>query len=266
MPPGAPSLFQRLFGAPKRAAPAAAPEGVTLYVIGDVHGRLDLLHALLRKIAFDAARTGEGEARELIFLGDYVDRGPDSRGVIELILSTIAERDFWTVTALKGNHEAALLQFLADPPFWPTWSEFGGRETLLSYGVSPPLRTAAPEVLEQARDQLAAAMPDAHHHFLAGLELMAERGDYLCAHAGVRPGLPLDQQTEADLLWIRDDFLKSERRLAKVIVHGHTPEEEAYVGRHRIGVDTGAYATGVLTAIRLKDAEQTLIQARPGES
>jgi serine/threonine protein phosphatase 1 len=260
------TLLQRLMPGASRAPAAQAPEGAVIYAIGDVHGRSDLLFTLLRKIAQDAARLPPHTRRELIFLGDYVDRGADSKGVIETILQVAKETDFWTVTALKGNHEAALLQFLADPPFWPTWSEFGARETLLSYGVSPPLRTAAPEVLEQARDQLAAAMPDAHHHFLAGLELMAERGDYLCAHAGVRPGLPLDQQTEADLLWIRDDFLKSERRLAKVIVHGHTPEEEAYVGRHRIGVDTGAYATGVLTAIRLKDAEQTLIQARQGES
>ena len=236
-----------------------------IYAVGDVHGRADLLLSLLRKIAQDAARQPDGVARELIFLGDYVDRGADSKGVIETILQVAKERDFWAVTALKGNHEAALLQFLADPEFWPMWSEFGARETLLSYGVTPPLRTAAPDVLVQARDRLYAAMPDEHRHFLAGLELMAERGDYLCAHAGVRPGMPLDEQTEEDLLWIRDDFLKSEKRLAKVIVHGHTPEEEAFIGHHRIGVDTGAYATGVLTAIKLKGSEQTLIQARVGE-
>jgi serine/threonine protein phosphatase 1 len=247
-------------------APAAlAPEGVALYVVGDVHGRVDLLLALLRKIAHDVARHETDTRRELIFLGDYVDRGPDSRGVIDLILSTQAERDFWTVTALKGNHEAALLQFLADPDFWPMWSEFGARETLTSYGVTPPAPGSDDADWKRASQQLNAALPADHRAFLEGLELMADRGDYFCTHAGVRPGIPLDQQTEQDLLWIRDDFLRSERRLAKVIVHGHTPSEEAYVGAHRIGVDTGAYATSVLTAVKLKDDQRTLIQARAGE-
>ncbi len=262
MPPGAPSILQRLFAAPKRAAPAAAPEGVTLYVIGDVHGRLDLLHALLRKIAYDAARSGDGETRELIFLGDYVDRGPDSKGVIDLILSTIAERDFWTVTALKGNHEAALLNFMEDPGSWPGWSQFGARETLSSYGVDPPDWQGGEEDWARASRELSGAVPAAHKAFLRDLELTAERGDYLCVHAGVRPGQPLDRQIEQDLLWIRDDFLSSTRRLEKVIVHGHTPAEEAYLGDHRIGLDTGAYATSLLTAVKLKGTERTLIQVR----
>ena len=265
MPSGARSLFQRLMPGSAKTPVALAPEGVVLYVVGDVHGRVDLLLGLLRKIAFDAARNETDTRRELIFLGDYVDRGPDSRGVIDLILSTEAERDFWQVTALKGNHEAALLQFLDDPNFWPMWSEFGARETLLSYGVSPPVRGSDETDWLRASRQLNEALPDDHRAFLQGLELVADRGDYLCVHAGVRPGVPLDQQGEEDLLWIRDDFLRSEKRLSKVIVHGHTPSEEAYVGAHRIGVDTGAYATSVLTAIKLKDAEQTLIQARAGD-
>lgn len=265
MPPGARSLFQRLMPGSAKAPIALAPAGVALYVVGDIHGRVDLLLALLRKIAFDAARNETAAQRELIFLGDYVDRGPDSRGVIDLILSTEAESDFWQVTALKGNHEAALLQFLDDPNFWPMWSEFGARETLTSYGVAPPAPGSEETDWLRASRQLNAALPVNHRAFLEGLELTADRGDYLCAHAGVRPGVPLDQQTEEDLLWIRDDFLRSEKRLAKVIVHGHTPAEEAYVGAHRIGVDTGAYATSVLTAIKLKAAEQVLIQARAGD-
>jgi serine/threonine protein phosphatase 1 len=265
MPPGARSLLQRFLPAADRPKAASAPEGVALYVIGDVHGRADLLHTLLRKIAHDAARQEAGIERELIFLGDYIDRGPDSRGVIDLILSTVAERDFWRVTALKGNHEAALLQFLKEPEFWPMWSEFGARETLLSYGVPPPTPASDQDDRIRASRQLAAAVPPAHLEFFEGLELAADRGDYFCAHAGVRPGAPLDRQTEQDLLWIRDDFLRSERRLQKVIVHGHTPAEEAYIGRHRIGLDTGAYATSVLTAIKLKGTEQVLIQARPGD-
>jgi serine/threonine protein phosphatase 1 len=265
MPPGARSLLQRLMPGQGRAAPSHAPAGLVLYVIGDVHGRTDLLRTLLRKIAYDAAKYESTTARELVFLGDYVDRGQDSRGVIELILSTRAERDFWSVTALKGNHEQALLQFLDDPEIWQMWSEFGARETLLSYGVNPPVRGSDADDWARASREMNAAMPQDHRRFLQSLELMVERGDYLCAHAGVRPGVPLDRQTEQDLLWIRDDFLRSERRLGKVIVHGHTPSEEAYVGDHRIGLDTGAYATSVLTAIKLKGVERTLIQARPGD-
>lgn len=264
MPAGARSFLQRFLPGSDRPAPAHAPEGLALYVIGDIHGRSDLLRGLLRKIAMDAAKM-EGTKRELVFLGDYVDRGPDSRGVVELVIATRAESDFWTVTTLKGNHEAALLQFLREPEFWADWSEFGARETLLSYGVTPPVRGSELEDWERASRQMNAALPPSHRRFLEGLELTAERGDYLCAHAGVRPSAPLDRQTEQDLLWIRDDFLRSERRLDKVIVHGHTPAEEAFVGNHRIGLDTGAYATSVLTAIKLKGAERTLIQARPGD-
>jgi serine/threonine protein phosphatase 1 len=262
---GARSLMQRFLPGADRAAPALAPAGVALYVVGDVHGRVDLLAALLRKIAKDAVRLEPDVARELIFLGDYVDRGPDSKGVIDLLLATVAERDFWSVTCLKGNHEQALLQFLDDPELWPTWSEFGARETLLSYGVAPPPRGSDPQAWAKASQALNAAMPPAHRRFLQSLALSVVRGDYLCVHAGVRPGAPLDRQVEEDLLWIRDEFLRNERRLEKVIVHGHTPMEQAYVGAHRIGLDTGAYATSLLTAIKLKGAERTLIQARPGE-
>ena len=185
--------------------------------------------------------------------------------MLDLILSTRKERDFWSTTVLKGNHEQALIQFLDDQDIWPMWSEFGARETLQSYGVTPPGRGSDPEDWARASRELNAAMPAEHRQLLDSLELVAERGDYLCAHAGVRPGVPLDQQTEQDLLWIRDDFLRSDKRLAKVIVHGHSAAEEAYVGPHRIGVDTGAYATGVLTAIKLKGAERTLIQVKLGD-
>jgi serine/threonine protein phosphatase 1 len=262
MPPGSRSIFQRLMGPPERAPPARAPEGVTLYVIGDVHGRVDLLYPLLRKVAFNAARLPAEEQRELIFLGDYVDRGPDSRGVIGLVLSTIAEQDFWAVTALKGNHEAALMEFLNEPATWPMWAQFGARETLSSYGVDPPDWNGGEAEWARASRELGLLMPASHKEFLQGLPLAVERGDYMFAHAGVRPGIPLHQQTEQDLLWIRDDFLRSERRLDKVIVHGHTPAEDPYLGEHRIGLDTGAYATNVLTAIRLKGPTRMLIQVR----
>jgi serine/threonine protein phosphatase 1 len=265
MPPRGLSLLQRFLSGSGRGSSSLAPAGVALYVVGDIHGRADLLKTLLRKIALDAIRLESGTSRELIFLGDYVDRGPDSKGVIDLILAASLERNFWSMTLLKGNHEQAMLQFLDDPDIWPTWSQFGARETLTSYGVEPPARFSAPEDWARASRALNRALPADHRALLRSLELTAERGDYLCVHAGVRPGVPLEAQTEQDLLWIRDDFLKSEKRLSKVIVHGHTPSEEAYVGPHRIGLDTGAYATGLLTAIKLNGAERTLLQVRAGE-
>ena len=265
MPAGGLSFLQRFMPGLDRPTPARAPDGVALYVIGDIHGRADLLRGLLRKIALDAARHETGSKRELVFLGDYVDRGPDSRGVIDLILATKSERAYWTVTALKGNHEQALMQFMNEPELWPMWQGFGARETLLSYGVNPPGAGSEPDDWVRASRQLNIAVPHDHKRFLEDLQLFADRGDYLCVHAGVRPGSPLNQQTEQDFLWIRDEFLRNERRLEKVIVHGHTPAEEAYVGAHRIGLDTGAYATNLLTAIKLKGEERVLIQARPGD-
>ncbi len=275
MASGPRSLLQRLLGgaSPVKstplpdalAGPAHAPEGKTLYVIGDIHGRADMLQILLRKIADDALTDedrGLAQARELILLGDYIDRGPDSRGVIDQILAAEADRNFWTVTPLKGNHEAALLNFLGDPAFWPMWADYGARETLISYGVNPPARMSDAEDWTRACTEMNAAVPAEHRSFLDRLQLIADRGDYLCTHAGVRPGVPMDEQVEEDLLWIRDDFLKNEKRLEKVIVHGHTPAADAFVGDHRIGLDTGAYATSVLTAVKLQGVERTVIQAR----
>ena len=265
MPPAESPFLQRLFRQKPQVREAFAPPDTVIYAIGDIHGRADLLHGLLRKIAIDAARHEDGSARELIFLGDYLDRGADSRGVMDLILSTMAERAFWTVTPLKGNHEEAFLQFLRDPDYWPMWSEYGARETLLSYGVAPPRLTSDSDDWARARNDLLAAVPPEHMTLLETLDLCAARGDYFFAHAGVRPGIPLELQTEEDLLWIREDFLRHERPFEKVVVHGHTPGE-VYVGQHRIGIDTGAYATGLLTAIKLKGDERTLIQMRAGET
>lgn len=262
MPAGGPSLLRRFWPGAAPPAPALAPPGVALYAIGDIHGRSDLLSALLRKIDEDAADLDPQTSRELIFLGDYVDRGADSLGVLDLILEANRRPSPWSSTALKGNHEQALLAFLDDPEVWPLWSEFGARETLAAYGVVPPAPGSAEDDWARASREMNHALPPAHRALLRSLPLTAERGDYLCVHAGVRPGLPLEAQTEQDLLWIRDDFLRHGRRLAKVIVHGHTPAEEAYVGAHRIGLDTGAYATGRLTAVKLMGAERTLIQVK----
>lgn len=260
-PPETPPVFARLFGKKPKSESLPSTEGRLVYAVGDVHGRLDVLEPLLHDIAEDVVKT-RAEARPLlVFLGDYVDRGPASKGVVDLILRLQSD-DFFDTVALKGNHEEALLQFLEEPNFGATWMEHGGGTTLVSYGVQPPATRTDPEAWMKTRDAFDAALPAAHRQFYRGLKLMEHAGDYAFVHAGVRPGVPLEEQSERDMLWIRHEFLQDRGPFGKVIVHGHTPSEEAQLTRHRLGIDTGAYATGVLTAVRLHETEQRLIQAR----
>ena len=195
----------------------------------------------------------------LVFLGDYVDRGPGSRGVIDQLIA-LADDGALNTRFLRGNHDQSILDFLFDPGTGPAWCDFGGRETLMSYGVAPPRGRMDAEAWVTAAHDLAAAMPERHLHFLRNLELSLEVGGYFFAHAGVRPGVPLDEQSERDLLWIREPFLGDPRRLPKVVVHGHTPTEAVHADMRRIGIDTGAYATEVLTALRLQGEDRSLIQ------
>ena len=254
-------MFSRLFG--RRSAPAAPPStgGRLVYAVGDVHGRLDVLEPLLRDIGQDVLATSPAERPLLIFLGDYVDRGPDSRRVIDMVLHLQGDMAFETV-ALKGNHEEALLQFLQDPAFGATWMEHGGGSTLVSYGVQPPPGRTDVEAWARTRDALDRQLPEPHRKFYEELELIRTVGDYAFVHAGVRPGVALEDQAERDLLWIRHEFLQGRGPFGKVIVHGHTPSEEPQLTAHRLGLDTGAYATGVLTAVRLYGEDQRIIQAK----
>lgn len=259
-------MFHKLFSRRKPALAAAPSTGGRLvYAVGDIHGRLDLLDLLMESVAADVAAMKPAERPILVFLGDYVDRGPESAGVITRILK-IAKAGAFEVRALKGNHEEALLQFLADPSFGQTWTDYGGAATLVSYGVTPPLTRLDPDAWEQARVAFDAALPAAHRRFYETLELTVEVGDFLFVHAGLRPGVPIADQTERDLLWIRGEFLNSDSTFGKMVVHGHTPTEEPQIMTNRMGLDTGAYATGVLTAARLTDAGYGLIQARLGRA
>jgi len=156
----------------------------------------------------------------------------------------------WTIVKLMGNHEYSLLAFLRDANIYPSWRAYGGGETLLSYGVQPPMFTD-PAAIAVAQAEFVAKIPQRHLEFLSGLPFSYEVGDYFFAHAGVRPGVGLERQMAEDLLWIRDDFLSSEQWFGKKIIHGHTPSDEPVVYPNRICVDTGAYATGRLTAVRL---------------
>ena len=255
-------MFSRLFGKKDRASPPST-EGRRVYAVGDIHGRHDLLEALVREIARDVAATPPSAQPLLIFLGDYVDRGPGSAQAVDTILRLQGERGF-EIRTLKGNHEEALLRFLDEPSFGSTWAEHGGSATLASYGVQPPATRTDPVAWAAAAESFAAVLPAAHLTFYRSLELMTEVGDYAFVHAGVRPGVALAHQEERDLLWIRGEFLQATGSFGKVIVHGHTPMEEPQVTRHRLGLDTGAYATGVLTAVRLDGETQRFIQARTG--
>jgi serine/threonine protein phosphatase 1 len=249
----------RSFGRSK-SRPASS-DGRIIYAVGDVHGRLDLLDLLLEQIRRDAFAAPNPAKPVLIFLGDYVDRGVSSKEVIDRVIALKNESEF-EVRALKGNHEEALLAFLEDAGFGPIWCAQGGARTLSSYGVAVSSLDMDARDWRGTREAFAAALPPAHLGFLAGLELTAVYGDYLFVHAGVRPGVPLSDQSEHDLLWIRQAFLNADRPSEKIVVHGHTPAQDAFLGEHRIGIDTGAYATGVLTAVRLRDADRGLIQSR----
>lgn len=235
----------------------ASTGGRLVYAVGDVHGRADLMRGLIQAITEDARETAAPERPLLVMLGDYIDRGADSRGVIDLILA-LRSADMFEIRCLKGNHEQALLEFMRRPDIGASWLVHGGRPTLSSYGVAS--NAATTEDWTRVRDALAIALPPEHLAFFSTLELSITLGDYLFVHAGVRPGVPLDAQSERDLLWIRADFLGGTSLFDKVVVHGHTPAEAPLGDGRRIGVDTGAYATGILTAARLCGEEQSFIQ------
>jgi serine/threonine protein phosphatase 1 len=234
------------------------PPGELVYAVGDIHGRSDLLAALLDQIEADAAASARAERRSLVFVGDYIDRGPDSRGVVELLLRALPHG--FDAHFLKGNHEAILLDFLEDPSNLGQWLANGAEATFKSYGVDVVelvRRGAEPELWRAA---FLALLPADHRRFFDGLELAVVLGDYLFVHAGVRPGVPLDAQNPHDLIWIRGEFLRSEADFGKVVVHGHTPMALPDMRPNRIGIDTGAVFTNRLTTLRLEDGSRRLLQ------
>lgn len=252
------SLLKRFAGRPvKSAAPPRAPDGQRIYVVGDVHGRLDLLRNLAAQIARDVSNA-RNIAATTIFLGDYVDRGADSAGVLE----ALSAADFPTpIHALRGNHEEVMLRFLADESVLESWRKFGGLETLHSYGV-PVADVMRGEGYSEARANLLRALPESHRSFLQSTATSASAGDYFFCHAGVRPGAPLDSQAPDDLLWIREDFLRHEGDYGRIVVHGHTPVEAPEIRSNRINIDTGAYASSNLTALVLEGEERRFLSTR----
>ena len=239
------------------------PAGQALYAVGDVHGRLDLLDALLERIRADADRHPSDEVRELVMLGDYIDRGPDSRGVVDRLID--GPPPGFRQVCLMGNHEDALLAFLDGHREGLDWLSYGGLETLLSYGV--PLRRMpnSPEAVAELRQDLARTLPKSHEEFFRGGSHLYEAGDYVFVHAGVRPGTPLDRQSAGDLMWIRDDFLRSRSPLpGHIVVHGHTIVDLPQDLHHRINVDTGAFISGRLTCLVLRGQDRRFISTLDG--
>jgi serine/threonine protein phosphatase 1 len=230
---------------------------VRLYAIGDIHGRADLLTQLHRMILADAASHATNQRLIAIHLGDYVDRGPQGSDVIEL-LSGVVLPGFETVF-LKGNHEQLMLEYL-DGGDGKIWFHNGGETTAESYGVAPLEADLWGDGATDTRAALRHMVPDKHIRFLNGLALSARYGDYYFAHAGIDPAIPLDDQSERDLLWIRDRFLTSTDDHGVVVVHGHSIARTVDIRPNRIGIDTGASYSGVLTALVLQDDQQSLLQ------
>ncbi len=238
------SIFGWTKREPQSASRAAVPPDHFVVAVGDLHGRLDLLEQLWLKI--DAAsRLSAARQRTLIFIGDYVDRGLQSAQLVERLLDGFP--GFETVY-LKGNHDETLLQFLNDPGIGEAWRNFGGLETLRSYGVTH----TAGKSWAQTRGEFASLLPKTHEAFFKNLRLHHVIGDYIFVHAGMKPRVPLEEQRESDLLWIREEFLESSVNFGRVVVHGHTPANAPEVRNNRIGIDTGAYMTGNLTAVVLE--------------
>ncbi len=222
--------------------------GLRIYCIGDIHGRSDLLAQMRATIAADL-RVRPCPEKLIICLGDYVDRGPDSAGVLEALSDASAFGA--PLLLLRGNHEVMLMAFLRDPLELGSWRRFGGLETLASYGVSVN-EAALGRGYEEAHQTFLARFPARHRLLLERLELSVSVDDYFFTHAGVRPGVALESQSERDLLWIRHDFLDHGGDFGKIVVHGHTPVASADVQTNRINIDTGAFATGRLTCLVLE--------------
>ncbi|QPC43692.1 serine/threonine protein phosphatase [Kaustia mangrovi] len=250
-------IFSRRFGSARTAKPHhRLPPGTRAYAVGDIHGRMDCLAELLDRIAEDDARSPAEHVYE-IYLGDYVDRGPQSREVIETLRAPASggrER-----VCLRGNHEAVLSDCLADPGAIAHWLQFGGFETLLSYGVTPDLKASERDA-NDLHDRLNEAFPDTHRAFLRDLRPSFALSDYLFVHAGIRPGVALDRQSAEDLLWIREPFLGSTADHGKRIVHGHTPVDAPELLPNRVNIDTGAFMTGRLTCAVIEGTDIRFIQ------
>lgn len=248
--------IRNLVARPAKQRTPTLPPGQRVYAVGDIHGRLDLFESLIAAIERDDASRAEAVS-DVILLGDLIDRGPASAGVIARARQWSQER---RVEFIQGNHEEMLLVAARKLDAFRSFLKYGGRETLFSYGVDPDF------AMEASTEDLQLAMLDAipqdDFDFVDGFEKMLRIGDYLFVHAGVRPDTPLDHQLGHDCRWIREPFLTHDGDFGAVVVHGHTITEQPEIRANRIGIDTGAYVHGTLTAIGLEGENRWFIQAR----
>jgi serine/threonine protein phosphatase 1 len=249
---------------PDGMSPPAArtPPGTVVYAIGDIHGCSDLLACIQRGIALDI-RMRPATRRVVVYLGDYISRGPDTRRTLDLVLDW--RPDGVEIVTLKGNHEQLVLRFLdGDLKAGRHWLAYGGLEAAAHYGIGiAPDAVDDPATLPRLQQQLVAALPQPHLRLLQRLTLHRSEGGYLFVHAGIAPGVALHEQNPRDLIWIRQRFLQSPRDHGAVVVHGHCISAEPQVRHNRIGIDTGAYQSGVLTCLVLDGAERAFLQTGP---
>ena len=232
------------------------------YAVGDVHGCYNLLSDLLLKIVQDLRTIDENHTATVVFLGDYIDRGPDSSKTVSSLI-WLARNAPMRCVFLRGNHEQAMLDFLQDPLETRKWLQVGGEETVRSYGASLFEDGEEPQRFLAIRDSLLDNLPTSHMNFLSNLRSMFQTERDVFVHAGIRPRVPIEEQNVADLLWIRSGFLEYDQPLEKRVIHGHSWFGDAPdVRGNRIGVDTGAYQTGVLTALRIIEDDTKFLQAR----
>lgn len=244
--------------APRRQSGPAGARGWRAYGVGDIHGRLDLLEQLLDKIHDDLARRPARKVL-LIFVGDLIDRGPNSAEVVERLRTY--ERAGVRTVFLLGNHEEVLLRVMGgEADLITKWRWFGGTECLQSYGVDTSNLAGMTE--EEALALVRSAIPKEHVEFFESFDDSCRFGDYLFVHAGIRPGVEFDQQRQSDLRWIREPFLFDETDHGFVVVHGHTIRPEVEVRPNRIGIDTGAFRTGVLTALAIEGQDSWFLDTR----
>jgi len=231
------------------------PEKQRIYCIGDIHGCADLLQQIHKKILTDASNYSD--QKTIIYLGDYIDRGEQSQQVIEMLVSNPLPG--FEPVYLLGNHEQAVLSFIEFPEASAAWISFGGREALNSYGIPLAHIPGKREIPELAK-RLDNKLPDTHREFLQNCKYSYQCGSYYFVHAGIQPGVALDKQDPEDQLWIREEFLESKKDHGAIIVHGHSITDEPEILPNRIGIDTGAYKTGVLTCLVLEGEEQRFLQ------
>lgn len=251
-------MFSKLFGSRRQADRVySAPAGTRVYAVGDIHGRVDLVNRLHELIAADM-RAVEPARAVIVYVGDYIDRGDSSRDVIDLLLA--GPVDGAEAVHLLGNHEAFMLTFLEDASVGEPWLKNGGDSTVYSYGVGAPRVSDRAQRHQIMRDDLREKLPPTHLEFLRSLKQYHVEGDYAFVHAGIRPGVALEDQVDDDVLWIRGEFLEDKSDHGKCIVHGHTITDDIDIRANRIGIDTGAYFSGTLSCLVLDGESRAVLQ------